>query len=538
MQRDRMTDPTRAMSRRDLLTLIGVAGGPAAMTMAMNNLGLAAESDYRAAPHLSGAPKGTRVLVLGAGLAGLVSAYELRKAGYDVQVLEYNSRAGGRNWTLRGGDVYTELGGATQKVEFDQGLYLNPGPWRIPYHHYAILDYCRKFSVELEPFIQVNHNAYLHSAVAYGGKPRRYREIAADFQGYVADLLAKSVSQSRLDAEVVREDKEILLEALRNWGALDKNLRYVVGAASSSRRGYVKTAGGGPDGAPTFSKPLALDDILRSGLWKNLVQNSIHLFQTTLFQTVGGMDRISQALYREVSDLVRFDAKVVAIRQHENSVRVAYEDARVPGSTREVAGDWVVCTIPLTILSQIDVDAGPKLKAAIGAVPYSSAIKIGLQFKRRFWEEDDLIFGGITSTDLSTHQIGYPNSGYLSKGKGVLVGAYIFGAPHAFEYTALSPQRRIELALADGERIHPQYRDEFETGVAVAWHRSPFTLGCLSAWSDAARAEHFENIRAIDGRLVLAGEHVSASAPVWQEGAVLSALDAITRLHKRVLERA
>ncbi len=532
-----MTATTRTLSRRDLLALIGVAAGPGAMTMAMTSFGLAGEFSYRVAPELAGAPKGVRVLVLGAGIAGLVAAYELRKAGYEVQVLEYNSRVGGRNWTLRGGDVYTELGGATQKVEFDDGLYFNPGPWRIPYHHHALLDYCRKFGVALEPFVQINHNAYVHSADAFGGKPVRYREVAADFQGYVAELLAKSVSHSRLDEEVGREDKEILLEALRNWGALDKDLRYAVGPESSGRRGFHKMAGGGPDGAPEFSKPLAFDDILRSGVWKGLILGSIQLFQTTLFQPVGGMDRIAQAFYREVGDLVRFDAKVVAIRQDENGARVAYEDMRSPGSIHEASGDWVVCTIPLSILSQIDIDAGAKLKAGIAAVPYASAVKIGLQFKRRFWEEDELIFGGVSSTDLPIHQIGYPNSQFLEHRKGVLLGAYIFGGPHAFDFTSLSPQERVRRAVADGVRIHPQYEEEFENGVAVAWHRSPFTLGCLGWWSDAARAEHYRNVCAIDGRLVLAGEHASL-LPAWQEGAVLSALDAITRLHKRVMERA
>lgn len=531
-----MNAKTSTLSRRDLLTLIGVAGGPAAMTMAMTSFGLAGESNYRRAPSLSGAPKGARVLVLGAGVAGLVAAYELRKAGYEVQILEYNSRVGGRNWTLRGGDVYTELGGATQRVEFDEGLYFNPGPWRIPYHHHALLDYCRKLGVALEPFIQVNHNAYLHSVDAFGGKPVRYREVAADFHGYVAELLAKALSQSKLDEDVGREDKEILLEALRKWGALDKNLRYVAGPESSSRRGYQKAAGGGLDGHPQFSKPLAFDDVLRSGLWKNLAQGSIHLFQTTLFQPVGGMDRISQAFYRELGDIVRFGAKVVAIRQDENGARVAFEDVRSPGSIQEAAADWIVCTIPLSILSQIEVDASPEMKAAIGAVPYASAVKIGLQFKRRFWEEDELIFGGVTATDLPIHAIGYPNSQFLQHRKGVLLGAYIFSGPHAYEFTALDPRERVRRAVQDGARIHPQYEDEFENGVAVAWHRSPFTLGCLGMWSESARATHYRNLCEIDGRLVLAGEHASL-LPAWQEGAVLSALDAVTRLHKRVLER-
>ena len=48
------------------------------------------------------------------------------------------------------------------------------------------------------------------------------------------------------------------------------------------------------------------------------------------------------------------------------------------------------------------------MKAAIAAVPYASVVKTGLQFRRRFWEEDEHIFGGISYTDLPIRQISYP----------------------------------------------------------------------------------------------------------------------------------
>jgi len=150
---------------------------------------------------LTGAPQGARVLVLGAGLAGMTAALELRSAGYDVQILEYREKAGGRCWTLRGGDVYTEMGGAVQEVGFEEGNYFNPGPWRIPYNHYAVLDYCRRLGVELQPFIQENHNAYLHRSDAFGGEPQRYREVATDFRGHVSELLAKATNRGALDEE-------------------------------------------------------------------------------------------------------------------------------------------------------------------------------------------------------------------------------------------------------------------------------------------------------------------------------------------------
>src|SRR6202044_2627586 len=221
-----------SLSRRQLLRMIGAAAGGSAMYQAMSTLGFAAESPYQGPIDLQGAPRGTSVLILGAGVAGMAAAYELRNAGYQVQVLEYNARAGGRNWSLRGGDTYTELGGLTQHCEFDEDLYINPGPWRIPYHHRGMLNYCKRLGVPLEAFVQVNYNAYLHSSRAFGGKPRRYRGIKADYQGHVAELLAKATRQNALDAAVSKEDQEKLLESLREWGALDKNYAYVSGQGS------------------------------------------------------------------------------------------------------------------------------------------------------------------------------------------------------------------------------------------------------------------------------------------------------------------
>src|ERR1700726_3910141 len=232
-------------TRRDLLSLIGTVAGSAAMYHAMSSLGFASDSNYTGPIALGGDVRGASVLILGAGLAGMTAALELRKAGYKVQILEFNRRPGGRNWTLRGGDTFTELGGFTQTCEFEQGLYFNPGPWRIPYHHRALLDYCKRLNVALEPFIQLNHNAFLHASQAFGGAPQRIRAVRADFQGQVSELLAKATRQGKLDEAVSKEDQEILLEALRSWGALDRGYAYESNLFSSGYRGYASAPGGG-----------------------------------------------------------------------------------------------------------------------------------------------------------------------------------------------------------------------------------------------------------------------------------------------------
>ena len=524
------------VSRRDLLSLVGSVAGSAAMYQAMTSLGFASETNYKGPIKLGGDTKGASVLVLGAGLAGMTAALELRAAGYKVQVLEFNSRPGGRNWTIRGGDSFTELGGATQTCGFEDGLYLNPGPWRIPYHHRALLDYCKRLGVALEPFIQLNHNALLHASTAFAGRPQRIRDIKTDFQGHVSELLAKTAQQGRLDEAVTVEDKEILLQAMRSWGALDKNYAYRGNLISADYRGYAKDPGGGLGAAPVAGEPIGLSEILKSRLWRYLQNFALHQFQTTMFQPVGGMDMIGKAFAREVGDLIQYDAKVTRIQQNDTGVTVSYVNSRTPSTPQTAKADWCVCTIPLSILSQIGIDVGPRMKAAIDAVPYSSAVKIGLQFKRRFWEDDEAIYGGISYTDLPIRQISYPSSGFNRSGRGVLLGAYVYEGANSYEFTSMAPADRIARAVEFGSRIHPQYGAEFENGIAVAWHRVPYTMGCAGSWTEKEREEHYDNLCQIDGRIVLAGEHASY-IPAWQEGAILSSLDAITRLHERVVRK-
>jgi monoamine oxidase len=525
-----MTSPRP--TRRQLLTRIGAAAGSVAMYQAMTQLGHAQGTDFAGPPALTGAKPGTKVLVLGAGLAGMLAAYELRRAGYSVRVLEFQHRSGGRNITLRGGDTLTELGGATQTVGFAPGNYINPGPWRIPYHHQTLLHYCRAFGVALEPFIEVNHNAYLHDTNTFGGAPQRYRAVLGDFTGYTAELLAKAINQKALDEPISAEETQDLLVAMRGWGLLDANNTYTA-ELGSTRRGFAAAPGAN---APVASSTLPRAELMRSGLWAYLAFNMRNEFQTTMFQPVGGMDMIGKAFARQVNDLVIHNVRVSHIHQNDTGVTVTYADATTGGAPLQATADYCLCTIPLSVLSQLDVQVNTPMRQAIAAVPYASSVKVGLEFKRRFWEEDDAIYGGVSFTDLPVSVISYPSHGIFSKGPAVLLGGYMFGPP-AYDFAGMTPQQRVQAALAQGAVLHPQYQAEFMNGVGVAWSRMPWSLGCCGTWSEQARKTHYAALTAMDGRIVLAGEHASYVG-CWQEGALLSSLNAITQLHRRALGAA
>src|SRR3954454_19499192 len=150
-----------ALTRRGLLEQIGAAGGAGAAYLAMEALGLAiptpAGAENFELPRSSGG--GRSVVILGGGIAGLVSGYELRKAGYRVTVLEARNRIGGRVWTIRGGDRIVQTGRVDQHATFDPGLYFNAGAARIPSTHRVILGYARRLGVPMEPFVNTNRNA-------------------------------------------------------------------------------------------------------------------------------------------------------------------------------------------------------------------------------------------------------------------------------------------------------------------------------------------------------------------------------------------
>lgn len=524
------------MTRRDLLKIIGYGAGASVMYQAMSTMGFAAGLSPAVKMDLKGAPKGTTILILGAGVAGLSAAYELRKAGYKVKILEFQNRPSGRAWSIYGGDRHTDTNGVTQACQFDQGMFLNAGAWRIPYHHQNVLNYCQELGVKLDPFVQINFNAYLHSEKGFGGKPQRYRDVFSDFNGQISELLAKATHANQLDQKISRQDKEILLEALKSHGALNNDYTYSKGIASSNRRGYAKTLGGGLSGGPITTQPLALKDILDSRIWQSMSYHFNHMFQQTMFEPRGGMEMIGRAFANQLKGVIQYHAEITDIKQSEQGVEVSYKDHSRGGQMRTESAQWCVCTIPLPMLRRMNLEVGPKLKTAIDTPAYDPTVKVGAQYKRRFWEQDEAIYGGMTLTDMPNTHIAYPcvADDYFSKGKGIVLNGYMSG-PTGQTFTDMSLQERNRVALSYVAKVHPQAPQEFDNGYSTAWAKVPWIRGGYTQWTDTQREQHYRNLCDIDGRIVLAGEHASYMNG-WLEGAITSSLDAITRLHQKIVQ--
>lgn len=458
---------------------------------------------------------GKSVAILGGGIAGMTAALEMTRLGYACTILEATSVAGGRNRTIRAGDVIAETDSRqTCMFDFDDTLYFNPGPARIAHHHEFLLGYCREFGVALEPFINENRAARLHSSGAFGGEPVIARRMQADSRGHIARLLATAVNQGALDQELSVTDKSNLLLMLRQFGNLDAGYNY----SGSTRAGFPGQEDIGSRRRGEQVTPIELRDLISDSFWQQRLSFAEGLEQqATMLQPIGGMDRIARAFEARVAADLVTGAEVTEIRKTGSGVRIHY--LRM-GAAQQLEADYCVCSIPATVLRDIANDFSAAHQQDIEQFQYASAGKIAFQ-SRRFWEQDHNIYGGISWTSQDITQIWYPNNGF-GREQGILVGAYIFGGVAGDAFAAQTTAQRVDSARVQGAVIHSQISGEAVGGISVAWPKVPYQLG---AWGLSSPGV----LLTPDEQIVFAGEHLSILQG-WQEGAILSAYHAIDQV--------
>ena len=237
------------------------------------------------------------------------------------------------------------------------------------------------------------------------------REIKADVTGTINELFVKALDQKKLDPPLTEDDQKRITQYLIGQGYLDNNTR--------TYRAFENRGEG---------DPYTLMDLLRGPFAQRL--RSVPAIEGTtaapMFQPIGGMDQISKGFQRAMDPKrITFNAEVQKVIQGDAGVKVTYLDTKSKKPV-EVSADYVVLCLPLNLVARLDINLSPELMAEVKNVNYSNSAKMGLQMKRRFWEEDDHIFGGHLYSNLPIGEFSYPSYDYFTK-KGVLLGLYSNG---------------------------------------------------------------------------------------------------------------
>ena len=459
-----------------------------------------------------------KVVIIGAGMAGLAAAGELKRHRHEVVVLEAQNRVGGRVYTLR---------------QFAPGLSAEAGAMRIPKAHTLVLEYCRRFHLELVPFVMGNPKTLVcigDCRVTAGAA-----ETDPALLPFDVDPHEKGRSVNQLWEEATADVRAELAAANPGNGGAAAWDRIAARLDQYSIYEFQRMRGFSEAATEMFAILNFVEADLNTAVMEYLREDLGGAYVDMQYIS-GGMDQLPLALYGGLQDNVglkgnvRFGAEVLAIDQDDSSVTVHY---RTLAGRYAVTADRAICTLPFSVLRNVEVlqPFSHGKQKAIRQLNYHDSAKILFQVRRRFWEQDDGIVGGSTVTDLPVRRIVYPSPDPTrDQERAVLLASYTWGQDAA-RWGAMDPETRIEQALEDVAQIHPAVTAEFEVGASHSWGDDPYARGAFALFNPEQQTQLHPHITAPEGRVHFAGEHCSLYH-AWIEGALESALRAAKEVHE------
>jgi len=477
------------MKRREFLKQGATIAASAALSSTLPRL-------VQAALPPRGGPK--KVVIIGAGLAGLSAGFELIQAGHEVTILEAQGRVGGRVLTLRD--------------PFSDNLYAEAGAMNVFDNHTWTLKYIKLFNLTLDPVSSSTLSSVLYMrrkriemkqgqpigyplALNAAEKSLQRRELWQRYVVPVLDELGDYTAVGWPPASLKKYDDLTFYDFLRSRGA----------SADAAEFLGLGAYGGLGDGIRTVSALV-------------LLREAAHRSKMTRNSTIrGGTDMLPRAFASRMSDRIHYGASLAAIEQNGSKVRVIYQQA---GLRQDVTADRVVCAIPFTVLRLIPIT--PALSAlkqrAIVELPYTSVTRTYFQTRRKFWLGEGL--SGSATTDVGNTMVfdGAPNQS-SDEARGILES--YMGGLIARQAAAIPESQRVEWVMRIVEKAYPSLRRNFEVGATKSWDLDKWARGGYAWFKPGQMTSLLPHVARPEGRIHFAGEHAS-SLFGWMQGALES----------------
>lgn len=458
-----------------------------------------------------------KIIIAGAGMAGLVAASLLHAAGHEVQILEAAHRVGGRIYTVR--------------APFTHGNYFEAGAMRIPDTHKLVIEYIKKFNLPTNQFINSNPHDLLYvngvrtSNISYEKDPNILNfPVAENEKGKTAQQLMQYAVQPLADFIEKDPDKNwpVVIQNFQQY-SLDNYLRHNPFGRSLS------------SGAIDKIKVLLSLEGLPELSFLEILRDILIIFikpQLKYIEITGGYDKLPRAFLKELRHHIFFGQKLTKIVQNHKNVSLYTENPQT-FHRYHFEADRVIITIPFAVLNFVQIEPFDSLsyykRKAIRELHYVPSTKIGIEFKHRFWEKDGLT-GGRTVTDFASRFTHYPSRNNPRTTSGVVLGSYTW-EDDTVPWKSGSNEMKIKETLHHLAQFHgDEVYHHFVTGHAHSWSLDPNAGGCFAMYKPYQEAELYEPIKAVEGRLHFAGEHTTLQHG-WVEGAIESGIRAAIEIN-------
>jgi monoamine oxidase len=449
-----------------------------------------------------------RIVIVGAGMAGLSALHTLKKAGFDATVYESSGRTSGRIFTVQ------EAMGAGTWAEF--------GAEFIDTNHADMWALAKEFNLELIDYAQASEAKLIAEAFFFEGKHYTAADTVKEFMKFAPqmkkdmDSLPETIDYQTKDPIAIKFDQMSLSEYLTSIGATGWIKTFIEVA-------YESEYGLSPARQSSLNLLLLISPDTAGG--------HIELFGESdeRYKTRGGNQSIPDAIAKKYPAHIELNRALTAIKADGSAYELSFS-----GKSTPVKADFVILTIPFTRLRNIDMRISiPQNKMdCIQKLSYGTNSKLMIGMKSHFWRQQG--YGGLVYSDN-----GIPNgwdNAQLQTGDNQAAGlSILFGGPSGLRVGSGTPEQQKDIFLPKWEQIYKGAKNQFNGKVArMFWPLYPHSIGSYICYTMG----QYTTLSGLEaqpvGNVYFAGEHCGGEFAGFMNGAAKSGREAAEAILAKV----